>query len=277
MQIAPVSPEQQAQRYFEHDAYESLAAITQQDLAATPLYLEKTWGPTDVAAVKRFFIDAAPLANPKLMGNFWETEQLASLYARVLADKMGLPELNPDEAEALNLMHDFGRLMSPDQFYRNDILFERFTHRVGFRDGALDKLPSLKSILGMPGSQSLRSMHDVPPASRLLHVGDWLGKRNADGELVTPDEIINTSNASFDRYRKIARWTSTFAGVDALDHGGLTTGNHLFVDEIDWLKAEGVDLAEVRQDVETLSQSPAAQAWLETVQAANINRPALTQ
>lgn len=209
--------------------------------------------------VRNFLIETAPYAHPKLIPSYWETTLLASLYAKVLAEKLPSASLSPEAAEGLNLMHDFGRVMSPDQFYRNDLLMERFANRAGFHDGALDQLPSLKKIIGL--TSGVETYEDHTPAQRILHVADWLGKRNADGELVKIEEVIDSSNYSFDRYRKLARWTSTLVGIDALKRGQ-PLGERIFRDEVTWLHEQGVNLETVRHEVQALSETDANRVWL---------------
>lgn len=257
MKTRGVSPAQ----HYEHNIYEALVPMAEEGLKTTPFYEVRDWEQSDIATVEGFLVRASSVAHKNLHPNFWEVTQLAALYAEAIAKHVELPELNPAAASALNLMHDFGRLISPDQYYRNDLLFDRFAVRTGFRSEELNKLPSLKSILTKPIKDSLVSIHT--PTKRVLHIADWLGKRNTDGQLVTIDEIIDRSQQALFEYGEKACWPTAKIGHLALKQGGLERGEQLFKQEVEWLTTNfAVDILELRDEVDAAAHTSQAKAWL---------------
>jgi hypothetical protein len=246
----------------EVDYYNAISQISPSALDQTPLHEERAWASEDVEKVRDFLLTCAPYSNPKLTPGFWDHALLAALYAKNLADKVEPANLSPFEAEALNLLHDFGRIISPDQYYRNELLADLF-----FRKGnnmasfGESKLPDNSKILGLRG-MPIAGFEDHTPGQRVTHVADWLGKFNSHGELVTPEEIVDSSDKSFGRYRKQGQWASTRIGMSAIEAGKAKVGNQLFIDEITWLRESGIDLESVRGEVNQEFNSPELQKWL---------------
>jgi hypothetical protein len=250
----------------EHTYYESLRSTAASCLGDTAFVQCREFSDEDVLKTRSFLVVAAGHANPRLLPNFWDTTMLAAVYARSLTEELDPPDLTPAEAESLNLVHDVGRLVSPDQYYRNDILAERLIRRVGFRESVLEKLPSLTRLLGLSG-KPVEGLDDMSVPQRILHVADWLGKRGAQG-LVTVDEIVEQSNKAMVVYEQNAGWPSVSAAMRALASGKNSFGEDLFRSEVEWLEQCDIDFDEIRQRVEQVSGSEENQMWVAQAMAA---------
>lgn len=253
----------------EYASYLYVASAAGEQLKETAFVQDREFDQHDVDTTRLFLVDAAAHANPRLFPNFWDTTLLASLYARRITETLQPPDITPDEAEALNLIHDIGRIASPDQFYRNDLLADAITRKAGFREEPLEKIPSLRRILGF-SKNPIQGSDEFTAPQRVLHVADWLGKRSASG-LVTVDEILTASDGSFSNYRKNARWPSTRAGLDALESGKAELGKTLFTDNLDWLEAQGIDFDSLREEIKDEADSAQNQQWVAAAIAAQLS------
>jgi hypothetical protein len=252
----------------EHNYYEILKSTAETSLANTAFVQPRPFTEADVASTRDFLVKAAKDANPKLMPNFWGTTMLAAVYARKLTEALPSIDFSPQEAESLNLIHDLGRLVSPDQYYRNDLLADRLQRRVGFRPEVTQNLPSINRILGM-GTNPIKGIEDVSKPQRILHVADWLGKRGASG-LVTVDEIVERSSKAMRKYNQDAVWPSVSAAMRALASGKEQSAEALFLHEVDWLEQSGVDLLKIRNEVEETANSVENQTWIAQAAAARL-------
>lgn len=246
----------------QHYRYEAIAGVTESDLAATAFAKERDFTPRDVEVTRHYLVHAAKYADTAMWPNFWETTALAAIYAREIANELPEAGINSDEIEALGLIHDLGRLMAPGDYYRNDLLAERLAARAELRKDVLGQIHSVAKIVGM-SQDSYHSIDDLPPITRVLMASDWLGKRNRDGDLVTPQEIIAAARASYNGYKGDAVWSSTYAGMQALlEGGGREMGEQLFADSVAWCESQGIDFATIRQKVEARLRSPTYQDWM---------------
>jgi FMN phosphatase YigB (HAD superfamily) len=246
----------------EVDYYNAISQIAPDFLAHTALYEERPWTPEDTERIRDFLVVSAPYSNPKLMPGFWEHTLLASIYAEILTDHVKPLDITQAEAEGLELLHDIGRIISPDQYYRNELLADLIFKKGNNKTSSeLAKLPDNSQILGLRG-KPVTDIHDHTPAQRITRVADWLGKFNTIGDLVTPEEIINSSNASFKRYREKEQWLTTKIGISAIEAGKGELGNQLFTDAVSWLRQSGVDLDKVRDEVRKKFDDPDLKKWL---------------
>lgn len=247
-------------REQEYRAYKDIAPLAQELLWSTPLYSENvSWESEHVESIRTFLVTAAPLVNPKLRLDFWESTLAASLYAKHMAQDLPSASVNSNEAEGLNLLHDLGRYFAPDQYYRNDLMLDAFSRKVGFRKDEISKLPSIKQML------ELDSFAQMPTLTRILLVSDWLGKKNSQGNLVYPHEIIERSDQSFKQYGYLAIWPSSISGVKLAISSPYR--NEPFEESLKLLSEHGLDIENVRRKVADDLDLPVNQEWLTAAKA----------
>lgn len=267
MQQQELSPQllERADTYKRRDLIVDLA---QQYLKGTALVADKPWTPEDPEQVKNFLIAAAPFAHPKIFPSYWDHVVIASIYARKVAEKAPRLGLNPNEAEALESLHDIGRLAIPNRYLRNDLVEDSIFHRVHIRPQLLEKLPSVPKIIGVKvpfiSRGAYRSIDDVPPIQRALDVTDNFGKRAENGELFDKKDHEEYSSKISARYQG-GMWASERAGKKAYA-GNIEMqrfANELLSAELKWLEEEyGIHFDQLRQEVARELQKPEHQQFL---------------
>src|SRR3989304_3673818 len=88
-------------------------------------------GQVDLA--RRFLTEGAKKVNPEVWSSYWEHVFIAPELGKRIAQKLETTgsQINPDEVEFLLWLHDIGRLVSPDAYFRNDLIGDRLLKEVG--------------------------------------------------------------------------------------------------------------------------------------------------
>lgn len=240
--------------------------IAQAYLPETPLVQEREWEEKDIATIKKFLVDAAPYAHPKVYPNYWEHLSLSGIYGRIFSAQIPDADISPVEAEAIGLLHDLGRLIVPHRYYRNDIVENLIFKDLGIRNEFLSKTPPMARILGR--ASLVKGIGDLSGAQRIIDVADNLGKRKPDGSFFGIEDITPYASGQSERYKDVVfpseRW-----GIHQLDEGGRQLfANGLLQDEIEWMKDRGVDFDSARQSAQKMFGSRENQDWLFAVKDA---------
>lgn len=231
-----------------------VVGIGREYFAGTALVEDKPWTVRDLVQVDKFLIATAPFAHPKVAPSYWEHLILASLYGRFIAERAPGIGLDPNEAEALLLLHDAGRLAIAHRYLRNDVVEHSIFLRVGVRPELLEKLPSVPGMIGVKvpfiSSVTYTGFEDVPNVQRATDVMDNVGKRGRNGELFDIKEYQEYSMGQPARYTG-GMWPSERRGRRAIAEGGKQKfALELTLAEIDWLKeTHGIEFSSLREAV----------------------------
>lgn len=230
-------------------------------LRNTAFVKDEPWSEEDVTRTRNFLIDVAPFTHPKVNPSYWEHLILASIYAREIAHKINLPNLNPHEAESLLLLHDIGRLVIPHRYLRNDLIANRLFLRMGVKQEYLQKQTDMLKILGL-SSTPYTDINDIPDVQKIIDVADNIGKKDKDGNLFNIESMVHYDLAQPTRY--IAGvWPSENAGKKALVDGKQRLAIQLVLEQIDWLRQTfGIDFDKLREEVATEYSLPHHQELL---------------
>lgn len=223
-------------------------------LKDTAVIKEKNWSKDDVDKTRELLVDVAPFAHPKVNPSYWEHLLIASIYGRKVAERVGSPKLNPYEAEVMLLLHDFGRLVSPHRYLRNDIIANIIFRQAAMRQYLQEKFYPIFGILGLKrfGESPITDIKDMTLAQRIVDVVDNIGKKGPDGILFTPDTLKEYSRGHASRYTG-GVWTSERRGRKAMSESGKQKfALELTLTEIEWLENTfGIDFYSLREKVVT--------------------------
>lgn len=255
--------ELQQERADQRKRRDRIAEIAKKTLSNTALVREQPFSSTDVQQVRAFLIEVAPHTSGRLFPNYWEHILLASLYARKLAEK--IPGVNPYEAEVVGLFHDLGRLVAPHRYFRNDLIGGSIEKKAKLRTEVFQTTAPLDRILGM--RDPIHGLEDLTLGQKINHVADNFGRRNNEGKLISPDEILQVSSGK--RYTNPV-WPSERLALKCLNQTGKEDwANRLVYNEALFLKMQyEIDFDEIRSEVEKDFQQRKNQDWLKAVQNA---------
>lgn len=235
----------------------------------TPLVEERDWKEEDIAPLRQVFVQSAPLWHQNVFPSYAEHILIASLYADEIAKSLNDPSINPAEAQALGLMHDFGKLVIPHEYLRTDIFENLWLKKLRVRPDQLGKFYNISGVLGISilGSNVVNSVYQMSNWQIIEDVADNLGKRNADGSMFTIEQFQKHASGQPKRYAG-GVWPSQRRGLKALapiEDGGQNKQFEtiqLTIDEIETLKKKGVNLETVKQRVEQRFLEPENQKFL---------------
>lgn len=228
--------------------------------AYTPLRQETQWQQKDVTGIRNFFIESAPFVHYKLRDSYFEHILLSSIYAKKLTQLINPSDLDPNEAEVLNLLHDLGRLSAPSEYYRNDILESLMVResKPPVRKEIFEKIPSVGRILGIK-KPVINNLEDLTLPQMILHVADNLGRFKNSEELFSIKDILslNPSN-TYEQHG----WSSERVALTALQQKQ-DWGNKLVIEEIKLLKTKyGINFNRLRREVLDEFNNYENQKWL---------------
>lgn len=228
----------------------------------TALVQDRPFDSSDVTQVRLFLTSAAPYTGKKLFPNYWEHILLTSVYAKILAERVGA--IDPYQSEVVGLLHDVGRLVVPHRYGRNDAVGKVFLTRAHVRLGIVDSIAPLDRILGM--QRSIRGVEDLTLEQRINHIADNLGRRDANGVLLTVEGILQLSSGR--RYTNPI-WPSEKNALDYLNREGREEwANQLVCNEaLYFMIQNGVDFDEVKEAVDAEFNKADNQEWLRKVQS----------
>ena len=242
--------------------YSHIASAGQEYFEGTALTSDKPWSREDVLRTRQFLEASAPFAHPKLLPSYWEHLVIASLYSRILAEKVPCDDLNPNEAESLLLLHDVGRLVAPHRYLRNDYIANIIYRKIGIRSAFLKKMPSMNDILGL-SPQAFRVLEDVQEVQRITTISDNIGKKSFDGMLFDVNSMVNYDLSHQARYPE-GVWPSEKRGLNAMtEEGKQRFALELLLEEIEWLKRKyGIDFDFLRFEAAQEFEKPDNQNYL---------------
>lgn len=266
MEQGSISP-LELERRDTHLRRDLIVGVAREYFSGTALVEDKPWTSEDVHQVKEFLRIAAPFAHPRIFPSYWEHLIIASLYARKIAEKVSGLNLDQNEAEALQLLHDVGRLAIAHRYLRNDVVEQSIFTRAGVRKKLLEKLPSIPSIIGVKvpfvSSKVYHDLEDVSLAQRVFDVADNIGKRSSGGELFDIQTMLAYDTAQPARYTG-ETWPTERAGKKALTEGGKQQfAIGLLLEEVRWLRDKhNVHFEQLREEVAKELQKPQHQEIL---------------
>ena len=178
-----------------------LVEIGKSILEQTSLIQERDFTEEDVAKVKEFFETSKPFIHSNVWPVYWEHIELAGQYARIFGEKLKTKGalVNPYELEALGMIHDIGRLISPHRFYRTNLVGESLLKRLGVREGLLSKQVPEAQLFGRGGN--VTSATQLTIEQQVLMLADNLGRRVEDGSLIRFEQISNLNDQQVKRYQ----------------------------------------------------------------------------
>ncbi|MEK7125590.1 MAG: HD domain-containing protein [Patescibacteria group bacterium] len=213
--------------------------------------IDKEIGPEEVERARELFESLLPVDkdNRRLQAHM----QLTAMFTRRIAEKL---HMNPNELEALAWLHDIGRTIT-HRLFRNDLLGDLLLKKMGIREDFLKKMRPLADYLGPAATRKVRTIDDISPEERVLQIADFAGKRNAVGEIASFDEMLEYHRQSRKRYEDVTGlkqvWPSELYAsrhmMPGEDDPGIIEGGAKIYEGIrDWLKEQGVDIEELRQE-----------------------------
>ncbi len=234
-------------------------AIAKKAFEGTGLIEKKPIGSEELKAVFDFFETVAPFAHPKVFPDFWLHSMAAGLFAKNLAQIIGL---DPQLQQAAVTMHDLSRIVLPHRYGRTDLFEKPLAHMIGIRDEVLATLVPLERLLAISSSRPLPQLAHFTPSQRVTLVADTLGKVDEYGHLGSPDEIRQIAESSRGRYKDPV-WPSEAKYYGRyIDKKVFSSNIKLLEDCVEWLKQEhGVDFDKVRRQSEEELASPQSQSW----------------
>lgn len=211
----------------------------------------KEIGPEEVERARELFEGLLPInkENNRLHVHM----QLTARFTRRIAEQLGMKS---DNLEALAWLHDIGRTIT-HRLFRNDLLGDLLLKKLGIWEDFLKQMRPLADYLGPAATRKVRTLEDISPEERVLQIADFVGKRNAAGEIASFDEMMEYHRQSRKRYEDFTGlkqvWPSElYASHDMLpsedDPGVIEQGAKIYKGIRDWLKEQGVDIEELRQE-----------------------------
>lgn len=247
--------------------YELISQTVKERLKKTALLKEKPFSRGDIEGIKETLIAVAPFSQPRVFPNYWDHLLLASIYAHKLAEKTGLKDIQPLEAQALGFLHDLGRLVIPHRYLRTNLVENRLAQRIGIRKSLWEKQSPVPQIIGR--GRAIKDLEDLTPPQRLMDVADNLSKMNPDGTLFDIEEMKAYDTSQPRRYGQQIVWPSEKWGIEALEYGKQKFATDLALAEIAWLENEfNVDFAKLRKQVWEDFKKPQNQQWLFAIKEA---------
>ena len=178
-----------------------LVEIGRPILEQTALIHQRDFTEEDVAKIKEFFESSKPLIHPNVWPSYWEHIDLVAMYARIFSKKLqdkGV-SVNPYELEALGLIHDIGRIISPHRFYRTNLVGEALLKRLGVREDLRNKQVPEAQLFGRGGS--LTSTSQLTIEQQVLILADNLGRKVKNGSLIRFEQIGGLTSQQVEQYQ----------------------------------------------------------------------------
>lgn len=253
-------------------SFEKLKRIGQDHLAH--LQKDLLYSPDFLLRSRRFVAHAAFELQPKVWASFWEHVYLASLLGEeiVLQAQANnhLPQVNATTMAAVAYMHDVGRLVQSDGYFRNDLIMERLlksinnpplqeifdTYTIPMR-----KYLELKKILmgkDMHEQNRIISAYftSLTPEQRIFNVADNLGKR-LQGRIFTLEDFEQYLITQETRYRgsvaeqQTITWPSIMYAQRYRRENGKNSPQLKVVQKtLHWLAEMGVDVGKIQTKLE---------------------------
>lgn len=243
-----------------------ITKVLRDDLAATALVQERSFSSADVGLVRQAMLQAAPFAHPKVFPSYWEHILYSSITARYIAGRIRSDQLQPYEAEILQLLEDVGSLIEPHHYFRKNVINSLLYKNIGIRPDLTAKHPPIPEILGR--GQAVNTIDALTLPQIILDLVDNIGKLNADGTPFSISQMRKYDETQPGRYTG-GIFASERFGRRALTEGGKQKlAIDLVFGEIELLKAKGVDIEQICQDAFEEFSLPENQRYLRNLKQA---------
>jgi broad specificity phosphatase PhoE len=217
----------------------------------------------DVTLARDFLAQVAQEIMPPVYATWWEHTLIAPKLARRLAEATAAKgvDINPPELEFLLLLHDFGRLVIPAAFLRNDLICNRLLVEIGIPREIINKGFSLNSLmeLATKNGNPKTYFESLTPTQRLHFLADNLGKRSPQGKLFNLQifyDYLEEQEARLGELEKDEKkgkrenpWPSIHLGITGRKASARQgfLGRTVVDQTVEWLKNLGVDFQKIRQ------------------------------
>lgn len=219
-------------------------------------------------------LKAAPYVEDHVNSHFPTHLLTTSVWAKKLAQSVGLPANIQQRIQVEALLHDVGTFLDPTEYLRKDFLGQTVlkSDKVAFPREFRAELPDIPYMLGIRSS----TLFDVPIENReqtriiqaIVNVADNLGKYGEDGILFSKQTMQSYAARQPGRYSGDSRFITTRRGHQALNDGKQQYAIQLVLEEIAWLEDLGVDFEHIGADVHQTVQQPENQRWIHRFQEA---------
>jgi hypothetical protein len=187
--IEPTQEVLQEERVDTKSRLAKLVEIGRPIFEQTALVQKREFKEEDVSKVWEFFERSKPFIHPKLWPLYWDHVDLAGSYARIFGEQLqskGVP-VNPFELEALGVLHDIGRLISPHRYLRTTLVGESLLKRLGVREDLRDKQVPEMRLFGR--GEDITSANQLTIEQQILWLADNLGRKAEDGDLIRFEQL----------------------------------------------------------------------------------------
>ncbi len=238
-----------------------IVSVLRENLVGSAFVVEKPFTQDDVQIARRAIILTAPYAHTKVFPSYWEHIVYSSILARHITIKVNSKELEPYEAEALQLMGDDGSIAVPHRYYRKNVVNQLFDNNIGIIPDLVAKQPPIPQILGR--GKAVNNIEDLTLPQIILDLADNLGKLNPDG---TPFSILQMKRYDETQARRYEGgvFASERFGLRALtERGRQKVAVDLVFAEMELLKDEySIDVEEICNEAFIEFCSPENQAYV---------------
>lgn len=141
--ISEVSPD------IQHIRYQELVKLGREIFSGDESLRDGIINSETVGKAESFFKKAVFQNKPEVYASFWEHTMLAPKLGREIAEDIGKYNayINPNEVEFILWMHEIGRLITPGDYLRNDLLADRLLIKLGVSEKVRKNFPSLTDLL----------------------------------------------------------------------------------------------------------------------------------
>lgn len=248
--------------------YEKLEALGKKIFTNQTLSLE-TITKEHFELAKKFLAQSALEINPQVLSSYWEHILLSPNLGKRIAEKLETTEksVNSNAIELLLFLHDIGRLITPPEYFRNDLIGDRLLLAIGFEKELIDALPPLGRISVLADEEEFNDQQlnfsellkatqekiiqkyfeSLTPTQRIINLADNLGKRNADGifSISSFKDYLKTQEK---RYSGDSHWACIHWAI-IRRRGAALFQYHLVKKTLNWLESEGVDVNQILADL----------------------------
>jgi len=218
----------------------------------------------DVARAREFLAKGARETNPPVWANYWEHILIAPELGRRIAtavQRAGLA-INPLEIEFMLWLHDIGRLVTPAEYLRNDLIGDRLLRGCGVTNRLLKNSPPIAELMAVAErlkfsfqeqltseqeKEAQKYFDSLSPAQRITNYADNFGKRGPNG-LFNLNVFVTYLTLQEGRYDQESQWASVKWAIPRRQAGAVLQA-HVIGKTLDWFQEIGVDLKDIQNEL----------------------------